>query len=155
MRNWLLAVAISESIRQAVRANANYLCEYCHSPERSSSDMFTLDHLLPRSLGGSDKSDNLALACRRCNERRYNFTTATDLQTGSTVPIFNPRSQKWANHFTWSTDALRIIGTSAIARGTCYRLDMNDEAHNRRFIQDARELWIQGGWHPPTENPRQ
>lgn len=35
--------------------------------------MFTLNHVLPKSLGGSDESDNLALACRRCNERRYNF----------------------------------------------------------------------------------
>jgi hypothetical protein len=30
---------------------------------------------MPQSLGGSDEADNLALACHRCNERHYNFTS--------------------------------------------------------------------------------
>lgn len=74
------------------------LCEYCHSPERSSSDIFTIDHLIPGSLGGSDECDNLTLACRRCNERRYNFTTGTDPQTKEEATIFNPRLQRWSDH---------------------------------------------------------
>ncbi|MBW4435195.1 MAG: HNH endonuclease [Pelatocladus maniniholoensis HA4357-MV3] len=42
---------------------------------------FTVDHLIPRSLGGTDEVDNLALACRRCNERRYNFVAGVDPET--------------------------------------------------------------------------
>ncbi len=45
---------------------------------------------LPRSLGGSHRLDNLALACQRCNSYRYNFTTALDSQTQTMVPLFNP-----------------------------------------------------------------
>lgn len=63
---------ISDAIRQAVRERAKYLCEYCHSSERLSANRFTVDHVIPKSLGGSDDVNNLALACRRCNERRYN-----------------------------------------------------------------------------------
>ncbi|MEZ2275765.1 MAG: HNH endonuclease [Microcoleus sp.] len=33
---------------------------------------------MPKSLGGSDDIENLALACRRCNERHYNFTNGID-----------------------------------------------------------------------------
>jgi 5-methylcytosine-specific restriction endonuclease McrA len=103
-------VTVNERTRQLVRQRAKYLCEYCHSPERSSSDTFTIDHLIPKSFGGSDELDNLALACRRCNERRYNFTTGTDPQTGRETPIFNPRLQQWTDHFMWVDGGLKIIG---------------------------------------------
>lgn len=51
---------IDSAIRQQVRARADYLCEYCHSSEDASAALFEIDHLIPRSLGGSDELDNLA-----------------------------------------------------------------------------------------------
>jgi hypothetical protein len=77
---------ISDLTRQDVRERANYLCEYCHSPERLSANRFTVDHIIPRSLEGSDDISNLALACRRCNERRYNFVAGVDPVTFTTSP---------------------------------------------------------------------
>jgi hypothetical protein len=148
-------MAINERTRQFVRQRARYLCEYCHSPEKSSSDIFTIDHLIPRSVGGSDEVDNLALACRRCNERRYNFTTGNDPQTGTETAIFNPRLQQWSDHFIWVAGGLRIVGITPTGRATCSKLDFNDEFHNRGFIQEARQLWMQGGWHPPKDDPKQ
>jgi HNH endonuclease len=147
-------VSVSDRTRQFVRQRAKYLCEYCHSPERSSSSRFTLDHLIPQSLGGSDELDNLALACRRCNERRYNFCTGIDPKTKQEILLFNPRKQQWREHFTWTADGLKIISTTATGRATCYRLDLNDDFHNQKFIQESRQLWIRGGWHPPSEDPR-
>ncbi|MCU0569376.1 MAG: HNH endonuclease [Oculatellaceae cyanobacterium Prado106] len=147
---------INDRTRQLVRERAKYLCEYCHSPERSSSDIFTIDHLIPRSLGGSDALSNLALACRRCNERRYNFTTGIDPETQQEdVPLFNPRLLEWGDLFVWSADGLKVLGTTPVGRATCYRLDFNDEFHNQGFIQESRQLWIQGGWHPPPDDPQQ
>jgi 5-methylcytosine-specific restriction endonuclease McrA len=35
-------------------------------------DKLTLDHLMPRSLGGSNSLENLRLACRPCNSSRGN-----------------------------------------------------------------------------------
>lgn len=95
---------INNITRQLVRERAKFLCEYCHSPEWSSADLFTLDHLVPQFLGGSDELNNLALACRRCNERCYNFTTGTDPETNLETPIFQPRQQVWAEHFIWTAD---------------------------------------------------
>jgi hypothetical protein len=113
---------------------------------------------LPQSLGGLDDEENLALACHRCNERHYNFTTSEDPKTQQTVPLFNPlnpRSHHWSEHFIWSVDGLNIWGTTAIGRATCSRLDLNDEHHDDGAIRDARWFWIQGGWHPPVDDLRQ
>ncbi len=40
-------------------------CVFC----RTTTDLET-DHLIPRSRGGTDNADNLALACKRCNTSR-------------------------------------------------------------------------------------
>ncbi len=148
-------MTINKVVRQLVRERANSLCEYCHSPEWSSADLFTLEHLLPQSKGGSDELDNLALACRRCNERRYNFTTGIDSEFGLETPLFQPRQQAWAEHFIWTADGVKIISLTSMGRATNNRLDLNDEFHNDGFIQRARRFWIQGGWHPPSDDPQQ
>jgi 5-methylcytosine-specific restriction endonuclease McrA len=112
-----------------------------------------MDHLLPQSLGGSDDDWNLTLACHRCNERHYNFTTGIDLETQEIVSLFNPRQQQWADHFVWTTDGLKIRGVTKTGRATCQRLDFNDDKHDDAAILTARWFWIQGGWHPPIDDP--
>ena len=37
---------------------------------RRASDLATLDHVVPRSLGGPLRADNLVLACQACNNAR-------------------------------------------------------------------------------------
>jgi len=149
-------MTISELTKQLVRKRASYLCEYCHSPEKISTSRFTIDHIQPRSLNGSDEDNNLALACSRCNQRRYNFIVGRDLETLAILPLFNPRQQQWADHFMWSADAIEIMGITPIGRATCDRLDMNDTRYKgERSIQEARALWIQAGWHPPKTDPQQ
>ncbi|HAO11254.1 MAG TPA: hypothetical protein DCQ51_08815 [Planktothrix sp. UBA8407] len=48
-------MSINRATRNLVRSRASFLCEYCHSAEESSSTLFTIDHILPRSIGGSDE----------------------------------------------------------------------------------------------------
>lgn len=43
-------------------------CKYCGSTART----LTVDHIIPQSKGGSDHTDNLCLACRRCNTLKSN-----------------------------------------------------------------------------------
>lgn len=100
---------IDDVTRQQVRQHAKYLCEYCHSPERISTTRFTVDHIIPRSLGGLDELGNLALVCRRCNERRYNFIAGFDPVTKTVVPLFNPRQQLWLEHFIWTADGKKLL----------------------------------------------
>jgi HNH endonuclease len=147
-------VTISNSSQELVRKRAKYRCEYCRYPEFLSTSPLTIDHINPQSLGGSDDTDNLALACRRCNERHYNFTVGTDPETQEEVALFNPRCQTWAEHFIWSEDATKIIGVTPIGRATCNRFDLNDERCADNFIQKSRRFWVKGGFHPPDEDPR-
>jgi 5-methylcytosine-specific restriction endonuclease McrA len=95
-------VKIPQNIQTLVRQRANFLCEYCHSPEFLSTAPLTIDHLTPQSLGGADDIENLALACRRCNERRYNFTTGID-----------PETQKESLHTAITFLGTRLEGTIA------------------------------------------
>jgi hypothetical protein len=110
---------------------------------------------MPQSLGGSDEPDNLALACHRCNERHYNFTSAIDLQTQDEIPLFNPRQQQWSDHFIWTKDGTRILGKTPTGRATCNRFDLNDECRDEPSIQIARRFWVTAAWHPPQSDPRQ
>jgi hypothetical protein len=145
-------MAISKEIRQQVRQRANYLCEYCYSSEEASAARFEIDHIQPRSLGGSDALNNLALACQRCNGYRYNFTEGIDPKSLISVVLFNPRLDRWNDHFIWKNNGLIIKGKTPIGRATCDRLDFNDDKHNDGAIVTARRLWIRGGWHPPVSD---
>lgn len=41
---------------------------------KSKSDL-TIDHVIPRSLGGDSSDDNLQVLCRRCNSAKHNRTS--------------------------------------------------------------------------------
>jgi 5-methylcytosine-specific restriction endonuclease McrA len=50
--------------RQAISDRAGRCCEYCKSQERFSADPFSVEHVTPKSAGGSGELENLALACQ-------------------------------------------------------------------------------------------
>ena len=146
---------IRDSIKQLVRQRADCLCEYCHSSERLSANRFTVDHLIPRSLGGSDDLDNLALACRRCNERRYNFIAGLDPETEEIVPLFHPRKHNWVDHFVWTEEGTIVSGITPIGRATCVRLDLNDMRYPEKdSIRSTRRFWLKTQLHPPIGDSR-
>ncbi|MGD1861916.1 MAG: HNH endonuclease [Leptolyngbyaceae cyanobacterium] len=146
---------LSKALIDQVRQRAQHRCEYCHYPELLSTAPLSIDHIQPRSMGGDDKLQNLALACRRCNERRYNFIRGIDLESGAEVALYNPRQDVWPDHFVWSQDGLRLVGVSPIGRATCQRLDLNDERRSDKFIQKSRQQWVISGLHPPKGDPIQ
>jgi hypothetical protein len=100
-------------------------------------------------LGGPTVRDNLRLACRRCNDFKGDRTEATDPDTGGATPIFNPRTDRWAAHFTWSADGSRIEGRTPTGRATVEALRLNNE-----FIVVARRFWVEAGRWPPDDDPQ-
>lgn len=90
--------------------------------------------------------DNLANACGGCNGCKYNKTHAPDPLTNDIVPLYNPRTQKWEEHFTWSKDFLHIIGITPIGRATEKALKLN-----RSGVVNLRRLFILEGIHPPKD----
>ncbi|MDQ3258600.1 MAG: HNH endonuclease [Acidobacteriota bacterium] len=131
-------------IREQVRRRADYLCEYCHINERWQYVHFTIDHLTPSAGGGEETPENLALACFHCNRRKSDKQSGVDRLTGLTVPLFNPRSQQWREHFVWSSDGLRIVPLTAIGRATVELLELN-----RERVLRIRAADVEVRRHPP------
>jgi hypothetical protein len=63
------------------------------------------------------------------------------------VPLFNPRTQNWFEHFRWSEDGLRIIGLTPSGRATVGALHLSDDPN----ALTVRSYWVRVGWHPPME----
>jgi hypothetical protein len=133
--------------RQAVAKRARWLCEYCRSPDRYSPDPFTMDHIQPQAHGGNHRISNLAYACAGCNGRKHTATEARDPTTGEIVPLYNPRRDRWGDHFAWSVDTTEILGLTDVGRATIARLELN-----RLHLQNLRRLLHPIGAHPPPKS---
>lgn len=90
---------IPNRIIQKVRERANQCCEYCLVLSQYSFHPFCIEHIQPKSKGGSNLIENLALSCQNCNSSKYDKTSEIDPLTQNEVSIFNPRNQTWSNHF--------------------------------------------------------
>lgn len=124
----------AQTTRQ-VAARAADRCEYCRMHQSLQGASFHVEHVHPQSAGGSDTADNLALSCPSCNLKKSDRVTVPDPETGDDVPLFNPRQERWDEHFGW--DGYRIVGLTAIGRATVAALDLN--APRRLLIREAEE----------------
>ncbi len=102
-----------------------------------------IEHIIPIARGGTDDEDNLWLACRLCNSYKGTQTHGRDRVSNRLVPLFNPRSQQWFRHFTWSEDGTEIIGLTACGRATVAALQLNNS-----IAVTVRSQWVIAGWHP-------
>lgn len=114
---------IPVELRQAVHERAEGRCEYCRIHQDTSPFSHEIDHIVARKHGGQTVPENLALACLPCNRRKGSDLTTLDPVTGTVVPLFNPRVQKWSDHFTLSGAV--IDGLTPIGRGTVFLLALN------------------------------
>jgi len=137
--------SVSETIRQRVRQRAENRCEYCLSYQDYIMGRLQIDHIQPLAKGGDDTEDNLCLACELCNQYKWAQTQGSDPQSGEIVSLFNPRQQRWQEHFTWSQEGTEIIGLTACGRATVRALRLNNS-----LGVTVRKNWVQAGWHPPS-----
>ena len=73
--------------RRSILARDNYTCQYCG---HAGHDL-TVDHVIPRRMGGPTSWDNLVCCCKRCNTRKGDKTLA---QIGFVLPQL-PRKPKY------------------------------------------------------------
>jgi hypothetical protein len=135
---------ISFEDQQKIRKRASNLCEYCHTSEEWQYVMFTIDHIIPVSKGGTNNLDNLCLACFHCNRKKSNKLYTFDPLTDKKVKLFNPRKDIWNDHFIWSCDRFYLIGVTPIGRGTISELKLN-----RERIIHIRGVDVGVKRHPP------
>ena len=58
-------MAIKKSVRFRVLRRCQFRCHYCG--RRAGDVTLEIDHVIPRSRGGSDNEANLVAACEDCN----------------------------------------------------------------------------------------
>lgn len=56
-------------VREYILQKYNRTCVYCDA----TNVLFEIDHVIPRSRGGSDRVSNLVLACVKCNKAKDNI----------------------------------------------------------------------------------
>lgn len=116
---------VPATLRRQVIERAGERCEYCLLPSEVAFFPHEVDHVIAEKHGGATELDNLAYACWRCNRHKGSDLTSFDPQTRQLSPLFNPRTQAWAEHFAYERE--RIIGLTPEGRATVNLLRLNSE----------------------------
>ncbi len=97
--------------RRAVFARDNHKCQYCNAPAEN------IDHVIPRSRGGTHTWDNVVAACKPCNARKED-RLLSELSTMKLrrQPV-TPHARSWAIAATGShrPDWEEWLGVPALA----------------------------------------
>ena len=56
--------------RKAIYLRDDLKCVYCGDGIETEGFIFTLDHLIPQELGGTNETKNLVTACKACNSAK-------------------------------------------------------------------------------------
>jgi HNH endonuclease len=115
---------ISKLLKLRVGKRAKYCCEYCLVQEYLLATIFHIDHIRSIKHGGKTTFENLAYACPHCNQHKgSDIATFVDEDNELTIRLFNPRKDKWHDHFE-NNNGL-ILPKTDIAKGTIQVLNMN------------------------------
>ena len=117
---------IPTALRNSVYERAQGLCEYCLIDEEISFAKHQIDHVIAEKHGGETVAENLALSCAVCNKHKGSDIASIDGETGAIVPLFNPRTDVWSEHFRIENGI--FIGLTPNARATIRLLQINNAA---------------------------
>src|SRR6476646_7183109 len=111
---------MDERTKARVRERAGNRCEYCKlHQEDSPLAALHVEHIIPRVHGGTDRLENLALACIDCNLHKGTNLTEMD-------PDSDQESER-SSRFSLRPDTLeRIAKLGATLTVTYYRRETND-----------------------------
>ena len=116
--------SIPRQLRHVVFARDGGRCQYCQLSQFGDGAVFHIDHILPRSKGGTTSIDNLALQCPNCSLHKADKISAIDPDTGQAAALFHPLRQAWHEHFRLLEDG-SCMGVTPIGRATVLALRMN------------------------------
>jgi hypothetical protein len=137
---------ISAARRQRVAKESRFRCSYCLTSQHIIGPLLEIDHIIPEARGGTSDEENLVLACPLCNSHKGARTEAIEPLSKTRAQLFNPRTDKWDEHFEWVKEGTVIDGKTAKGRATVMALNMNHPD-----VVAARQLWVTVGWHPPKD----
>ena len=119
-----MSTYVPAPLRRLVASRAGRICEYCLIHEEDTFLGCQVEHIISEKHGGESAESNLAFACIFCN--RYKGTDIATLSpaTHTLCRLFNPRTDRWADHFRLKDG--RVEGISDIGQATAALLKFND-----------------------------
>lgn len=126
-------MSIRSEQRRFIRQRAGSCCEYCRVSQTGRLVGFQVDHIIAIKHGGTDTDDNLCLACYECNIYKGSNVAALDPLTRDATKLYDPRQQKWDDHFEINSDAT-LTGLTPEGRATIHVLRINDEERVRQRL---------------------
>ena len=77
--------------RRNILLRDNYHCQYCG--RRFPSSSITIDHVIPKSKGGTTRWNNVVAACATCNRKKG----SKSLRQFGKRPLKDPKRPSWAD----------------------------------------------------------
>lgn len=114
---------VSARLRLRVQQRAAGRCEYCLLSEEDAFFSHEPDHIIAEKHGGETSYENLAWACFDCNRFKGSDIASRDPLSDQLVPLFDPRGQRWRDHFEFREGSIR--GLTPIGRATERLLKLN------------------------------
>jgi hypothetical protein len=128
-------MSLSDRQKQVVRERAGGCCEYCRLAQSGSFARFHVDHIIARKHGGTDADENLCLACPKCNAYKGENVAALDPLTNEATKLYDPRQQRWDDHFKVNPDAT-LDGLTPEGRATLAVLRFNQEERVKQRLDE-------------------
>lgn len=100
---------IGTKLRRLVAQRSDRLCEYCLIHEDDTHLGCVPDHIISLKHGGVTNADNLAYACVFCNRHKGSDIGSILTSDEKFVRFFNPRTDKWSEHFRLDGPIIRPI----------------------------------------------
>jgi len=114
---------VPAALRRLVIARARQSCEYCLLPADVAFFPHEVDHVIAEKHTGTTEAMNLAFTCWRCNRHKGTDLGSFDPGTGAFCMLFNPRTQRWSDHFALHEG--HLIGLTPEGRTTARLLQFN------------------------------
>ena len=132
---------ISGSTKKIVIARAGHRCEYCRVLAYLSAFDYHIEHIIGLQHGGPNSPNNLAYCCSICNWKKGpNISTILEFG-GALIPLFNPRTQNWFDHFEAQNGYIKPL--TPIGEATVKLLELN-----QRNKVEERFSMAQAGFYP-------
>ena len=136
-----MSTHVPAALRRLVERRADGLCEYCLIHEDDTFLGCQIEHIRSEKHHGPTTAANLALACVFCNRHKGSDIATIPLSTGILSRLFNPRTDRWSEHFELRGSVIEPLTTIGEATAQLLLLNAPD-----RLVE--REALIAAGRYP-------
>jgi hypothetical protein len=128
---------MNAALREQVRRRADDRCEYCRMPQSGTVLPHEADHIRSQKHGGPTTLENLGWACAWCNSFKGTDVAAFAPGTHDIVPLYNPRTQAWEDHFFWEGAVVRGKTAAGSATIELLRINQPERIDHRKLLMEV------------------